>query len=127
ALAACTGRARPPADGRWLVARTGGWAAGLRLAAMAAAQSADPRTQLREFEADRTTIADFLLAEVLKRQPPATQDLLLRISVLDRFSAGLVNALTLRGDAEAVLAGLSRANAFVEHLGRGQYRLHPLF
>lgn len=127
ALLACHGLRLPAADVRALVTRTEGWAAGLRLAALAAAQSADPRTQLREFEADRTTIADFLLAEVLKRQPPATQDLLLRISVLDRFSAGLVNALTLRGDAEAVLAGLSRANAFVEHLGHGQYRLHPLF
>ncbi|MEU8654359.1 LuxR C-terminal-related transcriptional regulator [Streptomyces sp. NPDC048737] len=110
-----------------LVDRTGGWAAGLRLCALAAQQSPDPELYLKEFEAGRSTIADFLLAEVLKRQTSQTQDLLLRVSVLDRFCADLVNALTGRGDAEPILAGLHRENAFVEHLGHGWYRLHPLF
>ncbi|MFC8778782.1 LuxR C-terminal-related transcriptional regulator [Streptomyces nigra] len=110
-----------------LVERTGGWAAGLRLCALAAQQHPDPEEYLKEFEAGHSTVADFLLAEVLKRQPPATQDLLLRVSVLDRFCADLANELTGRGDAEAILAGLHRENAFVEDLGHGWYRLHPLF
>ncbi|MEV6616692.1 LuxR C-terminal-related transcriptional regulator [Streptomyces sp. NPDC051051] len=110
-----------------LVDRTGGWAAGLRLCALAAQQSPDPELYLKEFETGHSTIADFLLAEVLKRQTSQTQDLLLRVSVLDRFCADLVNALTERGDAEPILAGLHRENAFVEHLGHGWYRLHPLF
>nr|WP_234311965.1 LuxR C-terminal-related transcriptional regulator [Streptomyces griseus] len=110
-----------------LVERTRGWAAGLRLAALAAQESQDPETYLKEFEADRTTVADFLLAEVLKRQAPETQDLLLRVSVLERFCPDLANALTERTDAEPILAGLHRENAFVEHLGHARYRLHPLF
>ncbi|MGW2617489.1 LuxR C-terminal-related transcriptional regulator [Streptomyces sp. NPDC001500] len=110
-----------------LVERTRGWAAGLRLCALAARESPDPQTYLKEFEADRTSVADFLLAEVLRRQPAATQDLLLRVSVLDRFRPDLVNALTGRTDAEPILAGLCRANAFVEHLEQDWYRLHPLF
>ncbi|MEU2064098.1 LuxR C-terminal-related transcriptional regulator [Streptomyces sp. NPDC013455] len=110
-----------------LVDRTRGWAAGLRLSALAARESADPERYLKEFEADRSTIADFLLAEVLKGQPAKTQDLLLRVSVLERFSPGLADALTGRSDAEPILAGLHRANAFVEHLGHSWYRLHPLF
>ncbi|MFI8090562.1 LuxR C-terminal-related transcriptional regulator [Streptomyces sp. NPDC086080] len=117
----------PPAAVRALVERTRGWAAGLRLSALAAGQSPDPEVYLKEFEAGRSTIADFLLAEVLKRQDARTQDLLLRVSVLDRFGPGLANAVTGRDDAEAVLARLSRENAFVEHLGHGLYRLHPLF
>ncbi|MGC0373927.1 LuxR C-terminal-related transcriptional regulator [Streptomyces sp. SAI-229] len=117
----------PPAAVSALVERTRGWAAGLRLCALAAGESPDPEVYLKEFEADRSTIADFLLAEVLKRQDAETQDLLLRVSVLDRFCPGLVNAVTGRDDAEAVLARLSRDNAFVEHLGHGLYRLHPLF
>ncbi|GGV72254.1 transcriptional regulator [Streptomyces griseoloalbus] len=117
----------PPAALRALVERTRGWAAGLRLCALAAGQSPDPEAYLKEFEADRSAIADFLLGEVLKRQDAQTQDLLLRVSVLDRFSPGLANAVTGRDDAEAVLARLSRGNAFVEHLGHGLYRLHPLF
>ncbi|MFF1544549.1 LuxR C-terminal-related transcriptional regulator [Streptomyces sp. NPDC058291] len=119
---------RLPQDAtRRLVERTRGWAAGVRLCALAARESPDPQTYLKEFEADRTSVADFLLAEVLGQQPAATQDLLLRVSVLDRFRPDLVNALTGRTDAEPILAGLCRANAFVEHLERDWYRLHPLF
>ncbi|WNM36785.1 LuxR C-terminal-related transcriptional regulator [Streptomyces sp. Li-HN-5-11] len=110
-----------------LVDRTRGWAAGLRLCALAAQHSPDPEVYLKEFEAGHSTVADFLLAEVLKRQPPRTQDLLLRVSVLERFCADLADALTERTDAGSLLAGLHRANAFVEDLGRGWYRLHPLF
>ena len=119
---------RLPLDAaRGLVERTRGWAAGLRLCALAARESPDPQTYLKEFEADRTTVSDFLLAEVLKRQTPQTQDLLLRVSVLERFSPELANALTERADAESILAGLHRENAFVEYLGHTWYRLHPLF
>ncbi|MFF4255199.1 LuxR C-terminal-related transcriptional regulator [Streptomyces sp. NPDC001663] len=117
----------PVEAARALVDRTRGWAAGLRLCALAARQSSDPETYLKEFEADRSTVADFLLAEVLKRQPEQTQDLLLRVSVLERFCPELVNALTGRDDAEPILARLHRANAFVEDLGHSWYRLHPLF
>ncbi|WP_411149255.1 LuxR C-terminal-related transcriptional regulator [Streptomyces sp. A30] len=110
-----------------LVDRTRGWAAGLRLSALAALESPDPELYLKEFEADRSTVADFLLAEVLKGQPEETQGLLLRVGVLERFCPDLANALTLRTDAEPILAGLHRDNAFVEHLGHSWYQLHPLF
>ncbi|MET9922408.1 LuxR C-terminal-related transcriptional regulator [Streptomyces sp. NPDC006435] len=111
-----------------LVERTRGWAAGLRLCALAARLSPDdPEVYLKEFEAGRSTIADFLLAEVLERQPPRTQDLLLRVSVLDRFRPGLADALTGRRDAAPILAALVRDNAFVEDFGHTRYRLHPLF
>ncbi|MFC9842994.1 LuxR C-terminal-related transcriptional regulator [Streptomyces sp. NPDC060223] len=112
---------------RALVERTRGWAVGLRLCALAARENPDPETYLKEFEADHTTVADFLLAEVLKGQSPPTQDLLLRVSVLERFCPELANALTERTDAASVLAALHRENAFVEHLGHDWYRLHPLF
>ncbi|MEV5934206.1 LuxR C-terminal-related transcriptional regulator [Streptomyces sp. NPDC052079] len=121
------GLSLPQAAVRALVERTRGWAAGLRLCALAAGQSPDPEIYLKEFEADRSAIADFLLAEVLKRQDAETQELLLRVSVLDRFGPGLANAVTGREDAEGILDRLSRGNAFVEYVGHGLYRLHPLF
>jgi LuxR family maltose regulon positive regulatory protein len=110
-----------------LVDRTGGWAAGLRLCALAARESPDPQTYLKEFEAGRSTVADYLLAEVLKSRTAETQDLLLRVSVLERLCPDLADALTERTDAEPVLAQLHRENAFVEDLGHSWYRLHPLF
>ncbi|OMI84738.1 helix-turn-helix transcriptional regulator [Streptomyces sp. M1013] len=110
-----------------LVDRTRGWAAGLRLSALAARESTDPERYLKEFESDHSTVADFLLAEVLKGRTEETQDLLLRVSVLDRFCPGLADSLTLRTDAERLLAELHRENAFIERLGHSWYRLHPLF
>ncbi|MFI1793709.1 LuxR C-terminal-related transcriptional regulator [Streptomyces olivaceoviridis] len=127
ALLALHGLRLPADDVGALVERTRGWAAGLRLCALAAQGETDPRTFLKEFEADRTTIADFLLAEVLKRQTAGTQDLLLRVSVLERFCPDLANALTGRTDAERVLTALHGQNAFVEYLGHAWFRLHPLF
>jgi LuxR family maltose regulon positive regulatory protein len=121
------GLSLPLHAGRALVDRTGGWAAGLRLSALAARDSADPEVYLKEFEAGHSTVADFLLAEVHKRQTQETQDLLLRVSVLERFCPGLANALTRRTDAGTILVKLHRENAFVEHLGHSWYRLHPLF
>ncbi|MFF0040092.1 LuxR C-terminal-related transcriptional regulator [Streptomyces mirabilis] len=110
-----------------LVDRTGGWAAGLRLCALAARESPEPERYLKEFEAGRSTVADYLLAEVLKRRTAETQDLLLRVSILERLCPDLANALTQRTDAEPILAELHRENAFVEDLGHSWYRLHPLF
>ncbi|MEV4615902.1 LuxR C-terminal-related transcriptional regulator [Kitasatospora sp. NPDC049258] len=113
---------------RMLVGRTEGWAAGLRLCALAMQRAGDPEAFVREFAADRTTVADYLLTEVLEAQPPATQDLLLRAGVTARIHPGLADALTGRRDGEWTLARLARANAFLEPVdGSAWYRLHPLF
>ncbi|MFJ3230947.1 LuxR C-terminal-related transcriptional regulator [Streptomyces sp. NPDC086787] len=121
------GLSLPEPAARALVDRTRGWAAGLRLCALAAQESPDPQTYLKEFEADRSAVADFLLAEVLRQQTDRTQDLLLRVSVLDRFCPELAEALTGDAGAAGALTELHRQNAFVEHLGHDWYRLHPLF
>ncbi|WP_261717481.1 LuxR C-terminal-related transcriptional regulator [Streptomyces sp. FZ201] len=116
----------PLATCRCLVERTEGWAAGLRLCALAAQDADDAEAYLKEFEAGQSTVADYLLGEVLTLQSPETQDLLLRVSILDRFTPALADALTGRDDAERILEGLRRRNAFVESLGHSRYRLHPL-
>ncbi|MGW3323137.1 LuxR C-terminal-related transcriptional regulator [Streptomyces virginiae] len=113
---------------RLLMERTEGWAAGVRLCALAMQRSADPEAFLRQFAADRTTIADYLLTEVLDAQPPPTQDLLLRVCVTDRVHPDLADALTGRDDGARTLAGLARDNAFLEQIDASAwYRLHPLF
>ena len=50
--------------------RTEGWAAGLRLAAISLAEHPDPERFVREFSGSERTVAGYLLAEVLERQPP---------------------------------------------------------
>ncbi|WP_328428012.1 helix-turn-helix transcriptional regulator [Streptomyces sp. NBC_00443] len=127
ALADRHGLALSSAGARLLTARTGGWAAGLRLSTLAAQRADDPEGFLAEFEPGHGTVADFLLGEVLRAHPPETQDLLLRASILEKIHPDLANALTGRVDAEPILEGLQRANAFVEPIGHSWYRLHPLF
>lgn len=112
---------------RTLTERTEGWAAGLRLCALAAQRADDPESFLDDFEAGHSTVADFLLGEVLRAHPAETQDLLLRTSILEKTHPDLANALTGRDDAEPVLETLQRTNAFVEPLGHSWYRLHSLF
>ncbi|MCX5209114.1 LuxR C-terminal-related transcriptional regulator [Kitasatospora sp. NBC_00240] len=121
------GLSLPGADVDALTGRTEGWAAGLRLWALAATRSPDSGRYLKEFEAGHSTIADFLLAEVLDTQPAETRDLLLRTSILDRIHPALADALTGGGGAERILDELARANAFVTPLDGPWYRQHPLF
>ena len=108
--------------------RTEGWVAGLRLAAISLAQHPDPERFVTEFCGSERTVAGYLLAEVLERQPPEVRDMLLRTSVLERVSGPLADALTGRRGSEAILQRLEDANAFVTALdaGRSWFRYHHL-
>ncbi|MEU0373779.1 LuxR C-terminal-related transcriptional regulator [Streptomyces sp. NPDC006283] len=111
-----------------LVGRTGGWAAGLRLCALAMERSHDPDGFARSFSASEHAVADYLLTEVLETQPTATRELLLRASILDQVHPRLADALTARSDGDRILTLLARAQAFVEPIAdTGWYRFHPLF
>ena len=109
--------------------RTEGWAAGLRLAALSLAGHPDPERFVAEFSGSDRTVAEYLLAEMLDRQPPDVQDLLLRTSLLDRVNGELADLLTGRPGSEQILLDLEDANAFVESLdpGRTWFRYHHLF
>ena len=53
-----------------LLERTEGWAAGLRLAAISLAGHPDPERFVRDFSGSERSVAGYLMAEVLERQPP---------------------------------------------------------
>ena len=109
--------------------RTEGWAAGLRLAAISLAGHPDPERFVAEFSGSDRTVAEYLMAEMLDRQPPDVQDLLLRTSLLDRVNGELADVLTGRSGSERILLELADANAFVESLNpeRTWFRYHHLF
>jgi LuxR family maltose regulon positive regulatory protein len=109
--------------------RTEGWAAGLRLAAISLAGHPDPERFVAEFSGSDRTVAEYLIAEMLERQPPDVQDLLLRTSVLDRVNGELADLLTGRPGSERILLELEDTNAFVESLDpeRIWFRYHRLF
>jgi LuxR family transcriptional regulator, maltose regulon positive regulatory protein len=111
-----------------LYERTEGWAAGLRLAALALAGHPDPDRFAAEFSGGERTVAD-LLAAVLDRQREPVRRLLLRTSVLDRVNGELADLLTGGSGGERVLQELEQAGAFVFALdaGRSWFRYHQLF
>ena len=112
-----------------LLKRTEGWAGGLRLAAMSLASHDDPERFAGEFSGSERTVAGYLLAEILERQPPEVRHLLLCTSVLERVSGPLADCLTGGSGAEGILQELEDANAFVTSLdaGRSWFRYHQLF
>ena len=109
--------------------RTDGWAAGLRLAALSLAGHPDPERFAAGFSGSERTVADYLLAEVLERQPKQVRRLLVRTSVLERVNGELADLLTGGSGGGRILRELEAANAFVVALDaqRSWFRYHPLF
>lgn len=112
-----------------LQARTEGWAAGLRLAALSLEGQPDPHRFVTQFAGDDKSIADYLTGEVLDRQPEELRTFLLRTCIVDELTGDLADTLTGGRDGESMLARLERANGFVVGVGsrRSAYRYHPLF
>jgi LuxR family maltose regulon positive regulatory protein len=126
---AASGIALSAAGAARLHQRAEGWAAGLRLAAMSLASSPDPEKFVAEFSGSSRTVAEYLLAEMLERQPPGVQQLLLRTALLDRVNGELADLLTGHAGSERILLDLEDANAFVVSVdtARTWFRYHHLF
>jgi LuxR family maltose regulon positive regulatory protein len=117
-----------------LEARTEGWAAGLQLAALsararAAGGPADVASFVGAFSGSHRFVLDYLVEEVLDRQPDEVRAFLLDTCVLDQLTASLCDALTGRTDGQRMLEALERDNLFVVPLDdeRRWYRYHHLF
>ncbi len=112
-----------------LETRTEGWIAGLQLAALSMRGREDVPGFIRAFAGDDRYIVDYLVEEVLQRQPERVRSFLLQTSVLDRLSGPLCDAVTDREDSKVLLETLERGNLFVVPLDdkRHWYRYHHLF
>jgi len=114
-----------------LDARTEGWIAGLQLAAISLQGREDARGFIRSFTGSNRFVLDYLLQEVLQRQPERVQAFLLRTSILDRLCGPLCDAVLLDASASGheTLEYLDRANLFLISLDteRHWFRYHHLF
>jgi LuxR family maltose regulon positive regulatory protein len=128
-----------------LEARTEGWIAGLQLAALSLRDRPDAQQAkfIEAFTGNNRFVVDYLVDEVLARQPPHLQTFLLQTSILERLSGSLCDALVLGDEPETphaahtaqgaysqlLLEELERNNLFIVPLDdeRRWYRYHHLF
>jgi LuxR family maltose regulon positive regulatory protein len=112
-----------------LQVRTEGWIAGLQLAALSLQGRDDVTGFIEAFTGSHRYVVDYLVDEVLLRQPADVQDFLVQTCVLDRLCGPLCDAVRERDDSQARLAYLERSNLFLVALDeeRQWYRYHHLF
>ena len=112
-----------------LLARTEGWAAGLRLATLSLAAEPDPERFVATFSGSDRAVADYLFAEVVEREPEPVRQLLLRTSILERVNGDLADRLAEATGSERILLDLEDSGAFVVALDpeRSWFRYHHLF
>jgi LuxR family transcriptional regulator, maltose regulon positive regulatory protein len=112
-----------------LEGRTEGWIAALQLAALSMQGRTDVAGFIAGFAGDDRYIVDYLVEEVLRRQPDDVRTFLIQTSILDRLSGPLCDAVTARPGGKAMLEALHRANLFVVPLDDNcrWYRYHHLF
>jgi LuxR family transcriptional regulator, maltose regulon positive regulatory protein len=118
-----------------LESRTEGWIAGLQLAALALQETLSVAGHqevpefIQAFAGDHRYIVDYLVEEVLQRQPEHIRTFLLQTSILDRLYGPLCSAVTGQEEGSAQLEALQRGNFFVIPLDdrRHWYRYHHLF
>lgn len=114
-----------------LDSRTEGWIAGLQLAAISLQGDEDATSFIESFSGNHRFVLDYLLEEVLHRQPESVQRFLLRTSILDRLCGSLCDAVVpdTTKSGQEMLESLEHANLFIAPLDheRRWYRYHHLF
>jgi len=113
-------------------ARTEGWIAGLQLAVLSLRDAEDISTFIASLKGSQRYILDYLVEEVLERQPKSLQSFLLRTSILERMCGSLCEAVVGEDslvDGTEILEQLEHRNLFVVPLDheRKWYRYHHLF
>lgn len=96
-----------------LYRRTGGWAAGLRLASLAVTEAPDVEAVLDRFSGDERSVADYLAGEVLARMPEDQREFLRVASISQPIPAALAAELSGREDAGSLLYELEHRTSLV--------------
>jgi LuxR family maltose regulon positive regulatory protein len=129
ALLEALGVSIAPEDVATLWRRTEGWSAALCLAAISVRAHPEPSRFIEQFAGTDATVSDYLVSEVLARQPPDLREFLLRTSIVDVISGELADALTGGSDGQRMLARLEQGGALLARLDDhgAWHRYHPLF
>jgi len=149
-LNTCMGLGIAADDVTTLASCTEGWITGLQMAALSMQGQEDVPGFIRAFTGSNRYVLDYLVEEVLQRQPERVQRFLLQTSILERLCGSLCDAVQGRGaeeqrgrgeippapllpcspaSSQETLEYLERNNLFLVPLDdrREWYRYHVLF
>ncbi len=117
-----------PAELDELVAATGGWAAGLRLAALPLARGVGVDDVLAGIRAGQHDVERYFEEEVISSLPADVAAFLLATCVSPTLDARLARHLSGRDDAAVLLRSLAAAGIFTarDRAAQGTYHYHPL-
>ena len=110
--------------------RTEGWVAGLQLTGQTLLVTDSVTGFIEAYRDSKDYMMDYLVEEVLARQPEAIRQFLKRTSIFDDFCPDLVDSTLglAAGESEKILRQLVRSNCFVIPLLDGSwFRYHQLF
>lgn len=127
--------------------KTEGWAAGLQMAALSMQGRPDSSQFVQTFSGSNRYILEYLLEEVLNRQPEDVKEFLLHTSILERLCASLCEAVIGESDSlipyplspgflspvpsscQEMIEFLERSNLFLIPMDEEKlwYRYHHLF
>ena len=112
-----------------LEARTEGWVASLKLAAISMQGRQDWPEFISKFSGSHRYVIDYLVDEVMARQPEEVQTFLRRTSILERFCSSLCEYVAGGSQELDIIDTLDRSNLFLIPLDdhREWYRYHHLF
>jgi len=117
--------------------KTEGWVIGLRLASMTIKDEEDVERILQAFEDNMNSVSDYLISEVLAKQPEHIMEQLIDSSVLNRFCAECIDEVLLAKnkdkqkdtDGSNLIQWLLESNMFLISIDSEQhwFRYHHLF
>jgi len=116
---------------RLVLARTGGWVAGVSLLcqSLKSRDKGEVMAFLRGFAGDTDVVYDYFAEEVLRQQTAHIQRFLMCSSLLSELHGDLLNSMLEIGNAQSILESLAANNVFIYALDerREWYKYHPLF
>jgi LuxR family maltose regulon positive regulatory protein len=112
-----------------LARRTGGWIAGLQLAAFSLMHHPDRAAFVQGFTGSHRYVLDYVQEDILAHLETSLQNFVLFTSILNRMSGPLCQAVTTEPASQELLEAIERANLFLVPLDdeRRWYRFHDLF
>lgn len=128
-----------PTDINLLEKRTEGWVAGLQMAAISLRGQEDIPKFIQSFSGSNRFVMDYLLEEVLNRQPEGFQNFLVKTSILEKLNGDLADYILRNSDSpdhqqwdndtQSILVTLEQNNLFLIALDdqRNWFRYHHLF